>query len=285
MRRTQLGDRVLVSVTNHCGHCAFCERGAPPLCVRRDERRERLSREGVRVHQSFGTGGFAEATVVGEPAIVVLPAATDLTIAAVIGCAVATGFGAVFTIAQIRPGSSVLVVGCGAIGAAALMAAELAGAARVVAVDPLPGRREAALTFGADEAVAPEAVEALDGGFDYVIEAAGSVDAASSAIRAVRPLGTVVLAGLPPAGATTPLDLQDIVIGQKHVVGCNMGNLRPHLDVPAYLALHASGRVDLGRLVTGRYPLDDVARAFEDTRAGLGIRSVIEPNGPPPRSA
>jgi S-(hydroxymethyl)glutathione dehydrogenase/alcohol dehydrogenase len=272
------GDHVVVSVISHCGHCFHCEQGEPALCLRRSGQRARLSRGGEPVTQAFGTGGFADATIVREWAAIQIPRDVPLELAAVMGCAVATGFGAALNVARVEAGSSVLVLGCGAIGVATIMAARLAGAERIVAVDPNDARAQAALGFGATDALAPhdDALrELLPTGFDVAFEAAGEPAAAELAIRATRQGGTIVLIGVPRAETPMTLDLQSLVISQKRICGCNMGNVRPNVDFDAYFRLYRRGLLDLEALVTATVPLDEIATAFERARRGDGIRTVV----------
>ncbi|HET7571093.1 MAG TPA: alcohol dehydrogenase catalytic domain-containing protein [Gaiellaceae bacterium] len=269
------GDRVVASVIRRCGACARCAAGEPTLCERRDERPQRLFRDGVPVVQAFGTGGFAEATVVDASAVLPVPDGVPLTAAAVVGCAVVTGYGAVFRLAEVKPGATVAVVGCGAVGVAAVASAAAAGAGRVVALDPDPARREAALAFGASETHAPEDAPPLAA--DAVLEAVGSGEAARLAVALARRGGAVVLMGLPAAGSRLELDHLDLVVGQKRLLGCNMGNVRPEVDVPAIFELAAAGRLDLAGFVGGTFPLAEAAAAFADARARRGLRTVVVP--------
>lgn len=278
VRRFRPGDRAVVSVVNHCGHCARCEAGYPPLCVHRNEGRKRYAQNGASIEQAYGTGTFAERIAVAERSLVRVPDGVPFDVAAVTGCAVVTGMGAVLTIARVSPGSTVAVMGCGGVGMAAVMAARLAGAERVVAVDPNPQRRELARQLGADDASLPDA-EALrelqPDGFDYAFESAGRVEAMSLAVAVTGAAGTTVLMGLPAPESVLPLPVLHFLFAEKRLLACNMGRLRPNLDFDRYFRLFLRGRLPLDRLVTARLPLDDAATAFEQAERGEGIRTVV----------
>jgi Zn-dependent alcohol dehydrogenase len=274
--RAAVGDRVVVSVVRHCGTCPRCCSGEPVLCLRRDERPERYRRNGDRLEQVFGTGGFAEATVVHASAVQPIPAAVSLVAAAALGCAGVTGYGAVVRIARVERGAEVAVVGCGGVGLAAVAAARAAGAARVVGADLDAARQAEALAFGATEAV-----DRAEGAFDVVVEAAGTPEAVREALALVRPGGTVVATGLPAAGTELGIDLFDLVVGQKHLHGCNMGDVVPDEDVPALFELVDLGLLPIERFASATFALADTAAAFAYARTRRGVRAVVVPDGAP----
>jgi Zn-dependent alcohol dehydrogenase len=272
------GDRVVVSVAHHCGHCRYCESGYPPLCTSRFAMRSRFSRGGQPVLQAYGTGTFSTTTVLREGSLAPVPDGVPLTVAAVTSCAVATGFGAVMNDAQVRPGSTVVVLGCGGVGASAVMGASLSGAARIVAVDPLAARRALALEIGATDAVEPSLDLLLDlepAGFDYAFESAGRIDAMELAVAATGATGTTVLMGIPSADARLALPVAQLVNLSKRIVGCNMGRLRPHLDFPAYFRLYEAGRLPLDTLVGDTVGFAEAADGFARARQGDALRVVI----------
>jgi S-(hydroxymethyl)glutathione dehydrogenase / alcohol dehydrogenase len=273
--RFEPGDRVLVSAAHHCGHCRWCESGYPTLCVERGSHRERLSRPGGSVVQTFGTGTFAEATVLRERSLARVPDDVPLEVAALIGCAVVTGAGAVVNDAQLRPGSTAVVLGCGGVGLSAVMAARMSGAARVVAVDPNPVRREQALLVGATDAVAPEGDAALElepGGYDYAFESTGLVRVMEQAVALTGLAGTTTLMGLVEAGERLALDVQGLVIGNKRLLGVNMGRLRPHVDIPELFRAYRTGLLPLNRLTRTAFGLEEAAAAFEAAVRGDVVR-------------
>jgi 2-desacetyl-2-hydroxyethyl bacteriochlorophyllide A dehydrogenase len=273
--RVAPGDRVVLSLAHHCGHCFYCESGSPMLCDGRVNFRPRLSRDGRRVFQGFGTGGFAEKTVVGERSVVKIPDAVPIEVAALTGCAVATGVGAAVNIAKVQPGSSVAVLGVGGIGASITMGARVAGAATIVAADPDPKRRELALRIGATDAVVPEALERET--FDYAFEATGLVEVMEQATRLVRRGGTIVVLGVPKADATFRVLALDFIANQRTLLGAITGDLRPNVDFARYFALYERGLLPLDELITGSVPLDDIATGFERAAKGDGIRTLVIP--------
>lgn len=275
--RFAVGDRVVVAIPHHCGHCRFCESGHPPLCVERFSMRPRY---GADVLQGFGTGTFASATVLRERSLAPVPDGVPPAVAAVVGCAVATGFGAVVNDAAVRPGATVAVLGCGAVGMSTVITAVASGATRVVAVDPQPDRRRLALTVGATDAVEPSAVALRDlapAGFDVVFEASGRIDAMQLAVAATGASGTVVLLGLPSADTRLALPVLDFIGGAKRLVGSNMGRLRPAVDFPAIFALYLAGKLPLDALIGAKVRLDDAAEAFDLAARGAAIRVVLAP--------
>lgn len=280
--RFQKGDRVVISVAHHCGHCRYCESGCPPLCVERGNSRSRYFRNGAPVLQGFGSGTFAEATVVREISLARVPKGVPLEVAAVSGCAAVTGLGAVLNVVKVRAGSTVAVFGCGGIGASAIMGARLAGAERIVAIDPSEERRLATLSWGATDAATPDLDElrALEpSGFDYAFEAAGRVDALQLAFQSVGLMGEVAILGLPPVGSEYSLPALEWVTHCKRVTGVNMGSFRPNIDFDRYFRLHARGLLPLDELISAKLPITDAAAAFDLAIQGAGIRILLGPTG------
>lgn len=276
--RFQVGDRVVVSVAHHCGHCEPCELGQPPLCVERDRATTQSWVGGEPLPHAFGTGTFAELVLLRQRSVAPVADGVPLEVAAVAGCAAVTGFGAVTRDADLRPGEHVVVVGSGSVGIAAVLSAIAAGAGRVVAVDPVPARREWALTAGADAAVAPDAEairEALGGQAAVVIESAGTVAAAELAVEVAAPGGRIVLAGLPGPDARLALPLQRVANLGLRIVGCNMGGLRPHVELPRMFGLHAAGRLKLDLLVGEQYPFSAAPAAFAQASSGAAGRVLL----------
>lgn len=281
--RVAPGDHVVVSLTHHCGRCEQCERASPMLCTARTSR-PRLTLDGQHIEQGFGTGGFSEAVVVGESSAVPIPRELPLPVAALLGCAVATGLGAVATIARVEPGSRVAVFGAGGIGLCVVLGAVLAGAERVAVVDPDAERRRTATALGATDAVgtAEDLGDDLGdafagGGFDFVFEATGRPDVMATAYGAARRGGTVVLIGAPRPDARLDLPALAVAVSQRRLLGCLTGDLRPAVDLPRYARLYLAGRLDLDPLLTGSSPLDDVAAALDGCRQHRGIRTVVTP--------
>jgi len=288
------GDAVVLSWLPWCGHCRACQEGRLTLCEVATAKMGdgtlpsghiRLHRDGEKplYHYSY-LSTFARHAVVDESCCVKLPAGTDLEIASLVGCSVMTGVGAVLNRARVRPGSSVAVFGMGGVGLSAVMAAQLAGAAQVIAIDPVESKRSLALEVGATEAlggaeatVAEELRERTAGGPDFVFEAAGINRLVEIAVDAVRPGGTVVGIGLPPGGSTASIPWPDVVRSEKVLTGTFYGSARPALDMCMIMRLYAEGRLPLDRLVSRRYRLEEVNDAFADMAAGRVARGVIRP--------
>lgn len=275
-----VGDRVVVAITHHCGMCRYCESGTPVLCPDRDNPPPRFTRpDGAPVIQVYGVGGFAERIVLRQSSLVKVPDDIPLEFAAVLGCAVACGTGAVWNVAELTPGSSAVIFGAGAIGSAVVVGCRIAGAGGIVVVDPNPGRRQSALALGATDAVAPDdprlAELAGPDGFDYAFEAAGRTDTIRDAVRWTRRGGTATLIGAPPADAEFSLNALDFVASQKRILGCLGGNPRPHDDFHRFFDLYRRGVWDLGSFVSRTLPFDRIDEAFAFTAAGDGIRTVL----------
>lgn len=272
------GDRVVLALAHNCGHCRDCETGRPMLCRQRTRQPQRLTLDGAPVVQGFGTGGFAEQTVVPEASVLPVPDGVPLTTAAVVGCATSTGLGAVFNLAGVEYGTTVAILGAGGIGLSVLLGCKVAGAERIVIIDPDPERRERALELGATDAVPADeaAVRSLQpGGFDYVFESAGRAEAMETAVRLVSPGGTVTLMGVVPPGTTFRVDARAFVPSQSRILGCLTGNVRPHVDFDRYFRLYQRGLLDLGALVTSTVPLADIGAGFARCREGRGIRTLV----------
>jgi S-(hydroxymethyl)glutathione dehydrogenase / alcohol dehydrogenase len=276
------GDRVALSLAHHCGHCFYFDSGHPMLCRERRSAPPRYFRQGVPIFQAYGTGTFATATVVRESSAVKVPDDVPLEIAAITGCAVSTGMGAVMNIARVAAGSTVAVFGCGGVGLCAVMGSRVCGAAQIVAIDPAPGRREAAVKFGATEAVAPDEVELrrlAPEGFDYVFECAGRTEAMEMAIRLTRRGGDVVLIGAAKPDASIRVRALDFVVSQRHIHGCATGDIRPNVDFDRYFQLYRKRLLDLDTLISGRVSLDRIEEGFRRHAAGDGIRTLVTIGG------
>ncbi|HEY3925476.1 MAG TPA: alcohol dehydrogenase catalytic domain-containing protein [Acidothermaceae bacterium] len=276
------GDRVVVALTHHCGVCRFCERGQPVLCDHRNDRSPRISTtSGEPVWQSYGVGGFAEKAIVRASSLVIVPDDVPLETAAVIGCAVATGVGAVWNVAEVEPGSTVLVFGAGAVGVSVISGAAMAGAARIVAVEPNAERRSAALALGATDAVdsTDESLAALleSDRFDYAFESAGKIATIEAAVRHTRRGGTITLIGAAPRGTMFSLYALDFVENHQRLLGCLAGGIRPHDDFPKLFAMYRRGILKLDAMISATAPLSDIAGAFGRSQSAAGLRTVVVP--------
>jgi Zn-dependent alcohol dehydrogenase len=288
----RVGDPVVITPLPSCGRCALCLRGNPTLCLvhssglytaTRDDGTTPLGRDGAPVLRGLGVGGWSERVVVPAIAVVKVGDDTDLAEACVIGCAVQTGVGAVINTAGVEPGATVAVLGAGGIGIACVQGARIAGAAVIVAVDPVAERREAALSFGATHAVDPADTDVASAcleltgiGVDYAFEAAGVAALIEQGLAITRPGGTTVCVGAPPAdqGISIPMAV-GFMFAEKRLVGSLLGSMHAHRDIPRLLALARAGRLELGRMVTDRYALDDIAGAVDNLRQRRGIRTAV----------
>jgi S-(hydroxymethyl)glutathione dehydrogenase / alcohol dehydrogenase len=284
------GDHVVLSWLPACGRCRQCTSGRPTLCDVAApallagtllDGSTRLTLGGRPVHHYSFLSTFAERTVVPEASCVRVRKDAPFDVAALVGCAITTGTGAVLNRAGVEAGSFVAVFGAGGVGLSAIMAARLAGAAAIVAVDPAAPRRAVALELGATHAVGPEeaagaVADLAPGGVDYAIESSGAAGAVASAYAAVRRGGTLVCVGIPPEDAVVELPGAALVRDEKIVTGSLYGSCRPHTDMPMLLDLFLDGRLPLDRLVGTSYPLDEIDRAFEEMREGGGVRTLID---------
>lgn len=286
VRRTRVGDRVLASVSPACGTCWWClnglsnhcELGPTVLGTTRFDLADGRSATAV-----CGCGTFAEAMVVHEASVV--PVRTDLPDdqLALLGCGVMTGLGAVLNTADVRPGTSVAVIGCGGVGQSVVQGARIAGAVTIVAVDPAPGRREASLRIGATHAVDPSADDPLDAvraltegrGADYTFEAVGRPELIVQAFDMARAAGTVTVVGMPAKDDVITLPALRAVFSGKRLAGSKVGGAQILRDVPRYVRLAESGRLDLGSMVSRRISLDEVNHGIELLERAEGVRTVI----------
>ncbi|WP_127473259.1 alcohol dehydrogenase catalytic domain-containing protein [Microbacterium sulfonylureivorans] len=274
------GDRVVVALTHHCGHCLHCESGHPMLCAARTVAHPRLTWGGAALAQGFGVSGFASHVLVGESSCVPVPDSVPLEVAALVGCAIATGVGAVLNVAQVTPGARVLVIGAGGIGLSVVMGATVSGAEQIVVIEPSDVRRAHARRLGATDTLAAPCDELADlagDGFDYVFESAGLVSTMEQAIALARRGGTVTLLGAPPPDQEFRVPALDFVASQKRLLGCITGDVSPVVDFDRYFRLYSRGLLPLDALITSSITLD---RAAEMLIAGAPpgeIRVVVRP--------
>ncbi|MCW5942945.1 MAG: Zn-dependent alcohol dehydrogenase [Fimbriimonadaceae bacterium] len=285
----RVGDAVALNWAPYCGDCFYCRHGRTGICRAYVgpiwagtmlDGTTRLSRRGSPVYHFSALACFAERTVVPAVCCVPLPE-VPFEIAAVIGCAVTTGVGAVLNTAHVQDGESVAVFGAGGVGLSALLGAKLAGARPLIAVDR-DVKRGMVADFGADRFVeagpgVDETVRSLcDGrGADVCIECVGLPEVQEHAFRATRPGGKLVLAGLAPMGSATNLPGAEIVRQEKAILGSYYGTCRPDRDFPLYAAHWRAGRLPLDRLIGRRYPLESINEAYADMLSGTATRGVI----------
>jgi S-(hydroxymethyl)glutathione dehydrogenase / alcohol dehydrogenase len=283
------GDRVVVTLVRSCGRCARCLGGEPALCLMRGEfalSQETPLRdgEGAPVAQALRTAGFAEQVLVHESQVVPIPRDVPLESAALIGCGVVTGVGAVLNNARLQAGSALGVIGTGGVGLNAVQGGVLAAARAILAVDIHEEKLRAAREFGATDTLdarredAASAVgELTDGhGLDTVVVTAGSASAVEQALTLVGDAGTVVLVGM-PAGATARIDPEAIAERGLRILGSKVGAVRPHVDIPALVALYRQGRLKLDELISARFSLAEINEAIALADGGATRRVVVVP--------
>ncbi len=283
----QPGDHVITCLSSFCGECRFCLVGRPNLCSARSSlsARPRPSLHddgGEPVAALVGLGAFAESMLVHERSVVKVRRDMPLDVAALIGCGVTTGMGAVLRTAKVEPGSAVAVIGCGGIGLSAVQAARIVGASRIIAVDVSPAKLQQALTMGATDAVdatrqdAVAAVRALSGGgVDYSFEAVGAKHTAEQSFAMLGPAGTATVIGLVPPDQTLDIPAGELYLLEKRLQGSTMGSNRFRLDMPWYCDLYMAGRLRLDEMVTSRRSLEDINAGFDEMRRGEGGRTLV----------
>lgn len=281
------GDHVVTCLSAFCGHCEFCVTGRMALCLGGDTRRTkdqapRLTRGGGDpVMQLLNLSAFAEQMLIHEHACVAIDKDMPLDRAAVIGCAVTTGAGAIFNACKLVPGETVAVIGCGGVGLATVNAAKIAGAGKVIAVDPLAEKRELAETLGAThtvDAAADDAVEQIvrlsGGGVDHAIEAVGRQASADLAVKVLRRGGTATILGMMPLDCKVGLGAMDLLSGKK-LQGAIMGMNHFPVDLPRLVDFYMRGLLDLDTIIAERIPLEEINAGFDKMRAGHSARSVV----------
>ncbi|KAA6221230.1 Zn-dependent alcohol dehydrogenase [Streptomyces albofaciens JCM 4342] len=277
------GDHVALSTLANCGTCAECDRGRPTMCRASIGRPGQPFRHGGRAVYGFASNSaFAERTVVKAVQAVRIPREIPLTSAALIGCGVLTGVGAVLNRARVALGDTVVVIGAGGIGLNVLQGARLAGASVIVAVDANPAKEAVARRFGAthfvDASAVPDTVEAvhavLPAGADHTFECVGSTRLIRQAVDLLDRHGQAVLLGVPPADAEASFPVASMYL-DKSILGCRYGSARPQRDIARCARLYAEGRLLLDELVTRTYAIEDFAKAVEDMRRGRLARGVL----------
>lgn len=280
------GDHVVSCISMFCGTCEFCLSGRPSLCqspdhVRPEGAPPRLSQGSTRIHQCLRLSAYAEQMLVHERALVRIEPDVPLDRAALIGCGVVTGLGAVFNTAKVTPGSTVAVVGCGGVGLNCVQGAALAGAARILAVDRGPAKLELARRFGATDLIDASAgdavaqvLDATSGGVDFALEVVGRPDTVEQSFAMLRPGGVATIIGVLPEDAVITLPGVEF-LAERKLQGSSVGSNRFRLDVPRYLDLYRQGRIKLDELISSRVKLDEVNTAFDAMTAGTMARSVI----------
>ena len=291
VRTVKIGDHVACSWSPNCGHCFYCDQGQPILCeVAKSAQAAgvlfdgttRMSLDGQPVHYYSLVSSHAEYNIVPEQAAVPLPREFPLDRAALLGCAVMTGYGGAVNCARIAPQTSVVVVGCGAVGLSAVQGARIAGASIIVGVDVNPLKLEWAQKYGATHVVdasADDPVEVVRAltqgrGADYAIEAAGQNISIRQALEASRPGARIVILGKTPYGEEVTLPFYTLM-GEREIVRTSYGMSRPRVDFPRLAHLYMEGRLLLDEMISMRLPLEEINRGFDELEKGNVARSLV----------
>jgi alcohol dehydrogenase len=294
VRDVEEGDRVVLVFVPRCGNCRMCASGRPALCepaavtnasgeLLRGGRRWG-EHEGRTVHHHLGVSAFSEHVVVDRGSVVVVPSELPPETAALFGCALLTGAGAVLETARVRPGESVAVFGLGGVGQCAVMGAALAGANPIVAVDPVPAKRELALELGATHALPPEGIaetlrETVPGGVEHAIEAVGSGAVLADAWAVTARGGSTVAVGLPHPTQRLEVPVVELVGQARRLLGSYVGDSVPDRDIPRYVELWRAGRLPLERLRSSQFELGGMNAALDALADGEALRQVLRPHG------
>jgi S-(hydroxymethyl)glutathione dehydrogenase/alcohol dehydrogenase len=294
VERVRVGDRVVVTGTPECGECFWCVRDRPDQCAEMlggifPPRVVATRADGTAVHADGGVGAFAERMVVRDIGVVAVDADLSDEHLSLLGCGVTTGVGAVINLADVQLGSSVAVVGSGAVGLWMIQGARVAGAATIIAVEPRAERRELARAVGATHVVDPrdgdpveQVKELTEGrGADYVLEAAGPPDAMAQALAMTRPAGTMVPAGWETLSSEVTFPAVDFAIAGKRIQSCQFGGAHIRRDVPRFAAMMQTGLLDAEPLIGRRFALDEVNEALAAALNRELITGVILPAGRP----
>jgi S-(hydroxymethyl)glutathione dehydrogenase/alcohol dehydrogenase len=281
------GDHVICCLSVFCGYCRQCMSGHPNLCsnkaaTQRDPKdKPRISQKGKLVNQFLDISSYCEKMLLHENAVVKIREDLPLDRAALIGCGVTTGVGAVLNTAKIEPGSTVAVFGAGGVGLAAIQGARIAGARKIIAVDKFEGKLAMAKRLGATDTVDASSSDPVDeirkltgGGVDYSFEAIGLKSAAEQAFNALKPGGTATVIGMIPVGQKVEIDGY-MFLTERKLQGSSMGSNRFRIDMPNYIDFYMQGRLNLDDMISRRGKLEDVNEAFRAMKAGEVARTVL----------
>lgn len=286
VRTVKPGDHVVTCLSVYCGHCSHCLTGRMTLCVspetRRSEQEEpRLTYVNKPLPQFVNLSSFAEQMLVHEHAVVSIRRDMPLDVAALIGCAVTTGAGAAINTANVRPGDTVAVIGCGGIGLSAINGAALAGAGRIIAIDRVDAKLELAKQFGAtdvisaaDGDVVAQVLEMSKGGVQHAIECIGLKQTIEQSFAMLIAGGTATVVGLSKPGVKLELDPLAF-LQERRIQGSRMGSNRFPVDIPKLVDFYLQGRLKLDEMISQRIRLENINEGFDELRRGEMARSVI----------
>jgi S-(hydroxymethyl)glutathione dehydrogenase/alcohol dehydrogenase len=290
--RVKPGDRVLVNWLPACEVCPTCLNGRQNVCERLpdttfkalllDGTTRLTALDGLPIKHMLSAATMAEYAVIDEASAIPVPEDVPFDVAAVIGCAVATGVGAVTNTARARPGLAAAVIGCGGVGLSAIQGCKLVGLNPIIAVDVMDSKLDFAKRLGATHTINSRNVDLVEelkamtgGGPEYVFDSVGAAATIPDALLATRPGGTTTIVGLHSAKVDVPISAAALVLQNKRLLGSFVGSIRPRLDLPVLIDLYRAGRLQLDELITKRYPLDALPTAFDDMEAGKVARGVL----------
>jgi len=290
-----VGDHVVLSWVPNCGKCRYCQLGRPAQCQVVAEivasqgvlydKTSRLSRGGQKIHHYLGVSSFAEQAVVPESGAIKVRSDAPLDLIALIGCAIATGVGAVRNTAELVPGSTSAVIGCGGVGLAVVQGARLAGASTIVAVDISEQKLAIAKKLGATHTLLVDAEmdvpsvlkDLVPQGLDYIFDAIGKIETTEQAIKALGLGGSAVIVGLPRTGEVAGFEPLALAEADRRILGCNYGSAVPQRDIPRLVDELMNGDLDLESMVSARRPLDEADAALRDLASGSALRQLLLP--------
>ena len=291
VKKLKVGDHVVFAFLPSCGACSYCQAGRAALCEPGAEANgngtllgghKRIKKDGSYYFHHLGVSGFAEHAVASVDSLVKIDTDIPFEIAALFGCAVMTGVGAVVNTAPLKFGDSILVVGLGGVGLSAILGAKAAGASQIIAADLNPEKRKIALSIGAHHVIDSSQEGALEdlmkltgGGVDVSVEFAGAISALDFAFQATKRGGITVTAALPHPDARLQLSPVTLVGQEKTLKGSYLGSCVPSRDIPAYIKLYKSGGLEVDKLITHRLKLEDINEGFERLAKGDAIRQIV----------
>ena len=289
--KLSVGDHVVFAFLPSCGSCSYCNTGRAALCEPGAEANgkgtllgghKRIHNEGNYYHHHLGVSGFAEFAVASVDSLVKIDQEIPFEIAALFGCAIMTGVGAVVNTAQLKFGESILIVGLGGVGLSAILGAKAAGASNIIAADLNPQKRAIGKQLGAHYTIDSSKKNALQflkdlsgGGVDVALEFAGAISALEFAFHATKRGGTTVTAALPHPDAKLEISPVTLVGQEKSLKGSYLGSCIPSRDIPAYIELYKTGRLDVEKLISHRIKLEDINDGFERLAQGDALRQII----------
>lgn len=289
-----IGDHVVLSWVAPCNECRYCRSGHEARCqavatlvapkgVLHDGT-SRLSKGDETLHHYLGVSSFAEETVVPASGAIKVRDDAPLDVIALVGCAVATGVGAVTNTAGVEPGSTVVVIGCGGVGLSVVQGARLAGAERIIAIDVLAEKTTLAMQLGATDQIlvsdgdpVAQLLALLPDGVDYAFDAIGRTTTTEQAIAMLGLGGAAVIVGLPPTGSKASFEPLVLAESDQRILGSNYGSVRPSIDIPALVDRYMDGQLQLEPMVSGRRPLAEASAALDELESGAALRTLLIP--------